>query len=162
MSSPSILVPRKGYLRHLDIKIAKILRSVRRPKMKRCLSEMLSFYYKKTVFHSGVSLHFRATNRSYGFSSTVLLPISMIEIFLKSPNVIGNSNSIPSSTLGSGSGSVSGLFSSTFSSASASSSFSLVSSSATVSRMLIRYSVCSHCKKYFVWKVQVTTQISIF
>ena len=34
----------------------------------RYLSKMLSFYYKKTAFHSGVSLHFQATNRSYGFN----------------------------------------------------------------------------------------------
>ena len=31
-------------------------------------SEMLSFYSKKTAFHSGVSLHFRATIKRYGFS----------------------------------------------------------------------------------------------
>ena len=31
---------------------------------------MLSFYSKKTAFHSSVSLHFRATNRRYGFSET--------------------------------------------------------------------------------------------
>ena len=35
----------------------------------RCLSEMLSFYYKKTAFHSGVSLHFQATNKRYGFNN---------------------------------------------------------------------------------------------
>ena len=29
---------------------------------------MLSFYSKKTAFHSSVSLHFRATNGRYGFS----------------------------------------------------------------------------------------------
>ena len=42
--------------------------NVNTTKMKRGLSEMLSFYSKKTAFHSGVSLHFRGKNKCYGFS----------------------------------------------------------------------------------------------
>ena len=32
---------------------------------------MLSFHYKKTAFHSGISLHFRATNGRYGCNNQV-------------------------------------------------------------------------------------------
>ena len=42
--------------------ISKAIMSVRR------WNEMLSFYSKKTAFHSSVSLHFRGTNGRYGFS----------------------------------------------------------------------------------------------
>ena len=66
----------------VNITWAKTVTSIHRSKMKRDawlnavflneerhLSEMLSFYSKKTVFHSGVSLHFRATNEHYGFGA---------------------------------------------------------------------------------------------
>ena len=63
--------------------VTKTVTFVRRPKMKRD-SEMLSFYYKKTAFHSGISLHFQATNRRYGFSSNIcLITDFIIELLIR-------------------------------------------------------------------------------